>query len=303
MPAADARAVTRLARHRPALALLGIGLIGRIALAFVVFPHAGYAGDLGQFWQWAQALAASGPGSFYASVSSANYPPLYLYLLWALGAIGNPDLLKLPPVLADVGIAAMLYAAGRRWWGERVGLVAAGLFLFLPVSWYDSARWGQVDAVGTMVVLAALLLLLDGWSEAALATAVLAGLVKPQYAIGLGIVLPILVQRHLLRPGSGPSPLLGPRLARLDRMLGGLLRDQRPRRLASSGVLATIVAILVLLPFDIASYAPASLADLPVIGQLAGLAGLFSRLGNEFSVLSANAFNPWALVGDPTSRR
>jgi hypothetical protein len=151
-----------------------------------------------------------------------------------------------------------------------------------------------------MVVLAALLLLVEGWSEAALATAVLAILVKPQYAIALGVVVPVLVRRHLLRPGSGPMPVIGPRLSRLDAALGGLLRDQGPRRLASSAVLAGLVAILVLLPFDIATCAPASLADVPVIGNVAGLLGLFGRLGSEFSVLTANAYNPWALVGSPS---
>jgi dolichyl-phosphate-mannose-protein mannosyltransferase len=288
-----------LARHRTLLLLLGAGLALRLVLAFVLFPNQGYAGDIGQFWQWATALAAHGPGSFYGSVSSANYPPGYLYILWPIGILGEPALLKLPAILADIAIAALLYAGGTRWLGPRVGLVAAGLFLFLPVTWYDSALWGQIDAIGTMVVLAALLLLIEGWSEAALATAVLAVLIKPQYAIGLGVVVPVLVRRHLIRPGSGPVPVMGPRLARIDAALGGLLSDQGPRRLASSAVAAGLVAIIALLPFDIAVYAPASLADVPVIGHVAGLLGLFGRLGSEFSVLTANAFNPWALAGSP----
>ncbi len=287
-------------RHRAVVALLALGLAARFLLAFVLFPMQGYTGDLSQFWQWAQALGSHGPGTFYASTSSANYPPAYMYVLWALGLLGNPALLKVPPMLADIAIGAMVYALATRWRGRRAGLVAAALFLFLPVSWYDSALWGQVDAVGTAVSLAALLLLLGGWSEAALATAALAVLVKPQYAIALVVIVPILVRRHLLRIGSGPQPALGPRMERLDRALGGLLRDQGPRRLVSSAALAAVVALLVILPFDLGVYAPASLADVPVLAQVAGLAGLFGRLGNEFSVLTANAYNPWALVGDPS---
>ncbi len=95
-----------LSRHRAALLLLGGGLALRLVLAFVVFPHADYAGDLGQFWQWAQALAANGPGSFCASVPSANYPPVYLYVLWLLGTLGNPDLLKLPAAAAAASATA-----------------------------------------------------------------------------------------------------------------------------------------------------------------------------------------------------
>lgn len=289
-----------LARHRSLLLLLGAALAWRLVLAFVVAPGKGYATDLGLFWQWATALADNGPGAFYASTGSANYPPLYLYVLWALGLTGEPALLKLPAMLADIGIGAILYALASRWRGHRTGLVAAALFLFLPVSWYDSALWGQVDAAGTLVVCLALLLLVDGWSEAALVTAVLAVLVKPQYAIGLGVVLPVLVRRHLLRPGSGPVPVLGGVATRINAALGGLLTDQGPRRLASSVVAAGVVGILVLLPFDLSTYAPASLADVPVIANVAGLVGLFARLGSEFTALTANAFNPWALVGSPS---
>jgi hypothetical protein len=287
-------------RHRAVIALLLLGLTARFLLAFALFPMQGYAGDMSQFWQWAQALAANGPATFYAANTSANYPPAYLYVLWALGTVGNPALLKLPPMLADIAIGAIVYALASRWRGQRAGLVAAALFLFLPVSWYDSALWGQVDAVGTALALAALLLLADGWSEASLAAAAVAILVKPQYAITLAVVAPVLVRRHLVRIGSGPQPAFGPRMARFDRMLGGLLSSQGPRRLVSSAVVTGIVSLALILPFDLAAYAPASLAGLPVIDQVAGLAGLYGRLGNEFSVLTANAYNPWALIGDPS---
>lgn len=36
-------------------------------------------------------------------------------------------------MLADIGIGVVLYALALRWRGPRVGLVAAALFLFLPV--------------------------------------------------------------------------------------------------------------------------------------------------------------------------
>ena len=102
-------------RHRAILALLSLGLAARFMLAFAVFPMAGYTGDLGLFWQWAQSLAANGPSTFYATTSSANYPPAYLYVLWGIGVVGNPALLKVPPMLADVAIAAMAYALATRW--------------------------------------------------------------------------------------------------------------------------------------------------------------------------------------------
>ena len=314
MTASEATPLLRRIRTRTwFLAILAAGLALRVVLAYVVFPGQGFAADMRSFDDWAATLARVGPGSFYAS-SGANYPPGYMYVLWLVGELGTllgPVLglsasdaviliVRIPPILADIGIAVLLYGAGTRWFGGHAGLAAAALYLFIPISWYDSALWGQVDAVGALLMLAALLTLAEGWSEPAVVLAVLSVLVKPQDAICLVVVLPVLLRRHVLRVGSGPVPSLGPRLAALDERLGGRLTDQSPLRLGVALLLGAIVGILVILPFDIARYAPSSLSDLPVIGQVAGLIGLFQSVTGQYAVLTANAFNAWALVGsDP----
>ena len=299
--------MSRIGRHRAVLVLLGLGLALRLVLALVVFPGQGLSSDLGFFEGWATTLARVGPGGFYATASSANYPPGYMYVLWLVGVLGSLAgsgaahatllLLKIPAILADIGIGALLYVAGRRWFGPRAGLLAAALYLFNPVAWYDSALWGQVDAVGAFIMLAALVLLVEGWSEPAAALAAFSLLVKPQDAIILVVIVPVLLRRHLLRPGSGPIPSLGPRLARLNERIDGLFVDQGPRRLATSLAAAAIVGIVPLIPFDISRDAPASLADVPVISHVAGLIGMFASDGGQFSYLTANAYNAWALVG------
>jgi hypothetical protein len=286
------------ARHWLPLAVLGGGLLLRLVLAFVVYPGQGLATDLGLFSSWAATLARVGPGGFYAVASTANYPPGYLWVLWPIGVLGGGvELLKLPAILADVGIAATLYVVGRRWLDERAGLVAAALYLFVPVTWYDSALWGQVDAVGALVMLTAVVLLAEGWSEPATALAALSVLVKPQDAVVLVVVLPVLVRRHLLRPGSGPRPRLPKAGRAIEPAVDWVLADQGPLRLATSGLAALAVVALVLLPFDITLFAPTSLADVPLIGHLAGLVGLVLGDTGQFSVLTANAFDLWALVG------
>ena len=296
--------------------ILVAGVAFRLALAYVVFPSQGFASDLEQFRSWSVSLAQSGPGSFYHNTTGANYPPGYMYVLWALGDVGGPIgsllgisaasgtllLLKLPAIAADAAIAVLLYHVATSWFGGRAGLVAAALYLFVPVTWYDSALWGQVDAVGSLLMLAALVALVDGWSEPATVLAVLSVLVKPQDAVCLVVVVPVLVRRHLLRVGTGPQPDLGARMAAVNSRLGGLLRDQGPIRLGTSLALGALAGIALLVPFDIESLAPASLSNLPVIGQVAGLISLFGSAAGQFDVLSANAFNGWALVGpDPLS--
>jgi hypothetical protein len=303
--------VTRFRRHAPALAILGAGLLLRIVLAFVVFPGQGLAGDLGLFASWASTLAQVGPGAFYASAGTANYPPGYLYVLWLVGELGAPVghllgvssgqtivlMLKIPAIGADVGLAALLYVAGRRWFGAPAGMLAAALYLFVPVTWYDSALWGQVDAVGALVMLAALVLLIQGWSEPAAALAAFGVLIKPQDGILLVVVIPILFRRHLFRVGSGPRPQFGVSGGGLNAQLNSFLRRQGPVRLATSALAAAVFGIAPLIPFDIGQWAPASLADVPVVGNVAGLVSLFVSVGGQFSVLTANAYNAWALVG------
>ncbi len=295
------------------LLILGGGVLLRLALAYVAFPGQGFASDMSQFADWSAAIVKGGPGSFYAS-SGANYPPAYMYVLWLVGEVGTLlgqalgitsgeatlQLLKLPPMAADAAIALLLYNAGSRWFGGRAGLIAAALYLFIPVTWYDSALWGQVDAIGAMVMLAALVALADGRSETALTLSVVGVLVKPQDAICLVVVLPILARRHLLRVGSGPIPHLGRYMTAMDEQLGGALTEQGWRRFATSIVAATLVAIAIIFPYDIWRYAPASLADVPVIGHVAGLIGLFQSVGGQYSVVTTNAFNGWALAGDPS---
>ena len=274
-------------RMLPLLAILGAGMALRLVLAYVVFPGQGFASDIRQFASWARALADGGPATIYAT-SPANYPPAYLYVLWALGVVSGGQvpvgLLKLPAILADAGVALLLYRLAGRWRGPRAGLLAAALYLFIPVTWYDSALWGQVDAVAALVMVAALVLLVEGWSEPAAAAAVLGVLVKPQALVCLVVVAPVLVRRHLIAVGSGPVP-------------AGWLAGQGPVRLVTSSLAAASVGALVMAPFDTERFAPPRLAAVPVAGSFGGLAGLIQLASGQYRVLTANAYNLWALVG------
>lgn len=64
-----------------------------------------------------------------------------------------PALLKLPAILADFGIAYILYRWTKKKW-------AAVLWLANPVVWYNSAVWGQYDAVINFFALLSFYLLL-----------------------------------------------------------------------------------------------------------------------------------------------
>jgi Gpi18-like mannosyltransferase len=251
------------------------------ALAFLIrvllAPHAGFYGDLRLFRIWAEQLDAVGPGRFYDLGQFVDYPPGYLYVLWLLGKLSVAPgylLLKLPAILADLGLAwiagtlAVRIAPGSI--SERLpvrGLVAAAV-LFNPAVIALSAVWGQVDAVPALLVLSSLLLLFTGPQSArrevgAFLLLAIAVAMKPQSGFVVPIMVYALYRRHLHRH---PRPEL----------LRGALRIALP------GVLA----------FDLWS----------VSGLLFGLGPVelvrfYSHSASVYPVTSANAFNLWGAVG------
>ena len=287
----------RASAATPALViLLLLGLVLRLTIAYVLWPASGFESDIASYTAWAHRLYELGPGRFYEPGVFADYPPAYLYLLWIgshvtafvhggnLAAVSS-DVLKLGPILADIGVAAALYAICRRWARERpdaqrLGLIAAGLYLFNPVTWYDSALWGQTDSVGALVILLCVAALIRGNSEGAAVLAVLAALVKPQFGIVVApIVAAVLLRRHLFAPGSGPrnrpwAPSAGVR--------DWLSREQGLIRLVSSAAIGLATLLLLITPFN--------LSVIDFIGRMAGTAG-------GYPWLSVNAYNPWALLG------
>ncbi|MDQ2853439.1 MAG: phospholipid carrier-dependent glycosyltransferase [Chloroflexota bacterium] len=277
--------------------LIIVGLLLRAVVAGLFLPLSGFKIDVGDFSAWAQRLASGGPGHFYAPDYFGDYPPGYMYVLWLLGSIGEwlgpviglvitPGLVKVPAILADAGVAWLLFAYARRfgdrwlgsWSGERLGLVAATIYLFNPGTIFDSAVWGQVDSVGTLVALGSLYLLARGWTEAAAVGAVVALLVKYQFGFLLPIVAIVAVKRHLLGRSSDPQ------------------HDGRAEPVRALTSLAAGLGSLVMLifPFGLSVWNPGALG--------ASLIGKFIQAADTYQGLTINAFNlwrnPWTGLGD-----
>jgi hypothetical protein len=280
------------------LLLLG-GLALRLTIAYILFPASGFPSDVASYVSWAMSMAEHSPGNFYPALAAAqsfiDYPPGYLYVLWPIGAVaqafGGSDpwslataLVKIPPMVVDLVVGYVLYrlVLGWAWPGRRaeaLALAAAALYLFNPVTMYDSALWGQTDSIGALVILLGVAALVRGNSEGAALLGALAALVKPQFGLVLiPLVAVLLIRRHLLRPGSGPrrSPW-GPSWLR-----GWLARVQGWPRLVTSAVVALVTFHVVALPFGM------------------GVTGYLEMMANTaagYQYLSVNAFNPWALIG------
>ena len=316
-------------RRIPAIVvLLALGLILRLIIAYVLLPGSGFPNDLGAFQAWANDIARNGPIGFYGRASFIDYPPVYLLLLGAVSLLTGGNIgegVKLVPIFADLGLAAVVWRMALELGvSRRRALSAALIVLVNPITWFNSAIWGQADAVGSIFLLLGLRELQKDRRESASALAVLAVLTKLQLGV-LGFVVGFVVLRRSLAPKTGePEP------ARILSSLGaglvtaaliclpftGLDLAGAAGRIVTGPGLATIAVGLVAgvgafflgrryLPVaDLARRTQTSvLVGLGTVVVFAGMVydSIASHLINtfgEYPYLTLNAYNPWALVAD-----
>ena len=179
--------------RRPAtLAIAGVIALGVVA-RLLVLRSPGFPSDVGAFVAWAEKLASLGPGRFYEPGYFSDYPPGYLYVLWLLGHLFDGEALRLAvkaaSIPADVAIALLTAALVRRHAGDAAAVLAAGLWMLQPAPIFAGPYWGQVDAVGTLPYLGALLAAGGRRWTLAGVLAALATMTKPQFGLVLGIVV------------------------------------------------------------------------------------------------------------------
>lgn len=185
-PPSSPRGVTaRQTWAAPAIILL-LGILTRAPL----LARPGFPPDMQQFLHWAHISAQRGLAHVYDEYEIAgrkhrwcNYPPAYLHVLRGLAAIypslsGRPFdaalirdasighvapetriawmLFKLPATLADLATAILLYLALRRRNLPRTAWVVGVVYAVNPAVLFNSAVWGQVDAIHTLWMLLSL---------------------------------------------------------------------------------------------------------------------------------------------------
>lgn len=268
------------------VALFAAGLIIRLALA----GGGGFPYDMSSFSAWAARLAERGPWSFYPRGDESffvDYPPGYLYVLWALGRLTRaltgaaPSVfwLKVPPILADLGLAwlvgelAVRLAPLRSRFDVRGPAVAA--VLLNPALFFVSAVWGQVDVFLALPVVAGFLLLgtrapTFAREAAGIALLALAVGTKPQGAFALPMVVLFLLWRHVR--------------ARLVEGEPGRWRSARAGlgRVAALAAVGVVSGLLLLAPFRLGP---------------AGAFSFYAKAAGTYSVTSVWAFNGWGVLG------
>ncbi len=155
-------------------------------LRFFLIPTA-YHGDLNNNISWGDKALEIGFKDYYEAknwaYSEPNQPPLYILLfsitsflyktihdltfylnnnlglfpssfVWFWKDWGMIYLVKLPSILSDVGIAFVIYKIVKKQW-------IAALWLFNPLTFYNSAIWGQTDPIVNLLGLISIYFLLN----------------------------------------------------------------------------------------------------------------------------------------------
>lgn len=203
-------------------------LVLRLLLIFVA-----YHGDLNNNISWGNSLLKYGAAGYYEQkvwqFSAPNQPPLYILLfgltswlnqsitnltwylnnnigifpssfVWFWQTNGMTILVKLPSIFADLAIGLLIYKFFQAKKQKELGLKLAALWLFNPLTFYNSSIWGQTDPIVNLLGLVSIYYLLKKDLIKSVLFFVISLLFKGSLTIFLPVLLLIwILQKHHLK--------------------------------------------------------------------------------------------------------
>ena len=289
-------AVTRKYRRNPEKSgrfyckCLVVTLIAAFALRVVLACRVrGYYTDVNCFSSWADTMFSVGPRAFYSGAVWCDYPPGYMLLLWPVGAIrallralgASSDglmllTIKFPAIAFDLFACAILYSRSEKKLGARAALLMAAFYAFNPAIFTDSAAWGQIDSIFTLLIVLCALDADDNCFARALIEFALAALIKPQSLLFAPLGLFAVVVRLI-------------QICKRNRSAFG-----KSLKSALIGLLAAVLGVYLLamiIRFDAEAGLLQNLTE-----PLGWLKELYAGTMQGYSYLTVNALNLYALL-------
>ncbi len=165
-------------------------LLALMMLKFALLPVLpGLGIDVGSYESWALRMVDVGPARMYQHGYFLDYPPGYLYLLWAAGtaarALGLSGemqriMIESPAIAGDLLLGGLIFALVRKSAPAYLAYAAMALFALNPALLYDTVVWGQSDSIPALLMLLSILMLLEREYELGWGLGALAVLTKPQ---------------------------------------------------------------------------------------------------------------------------
>ncbi len=229
----------------------------------------GHGTDMNCFYAWSEMIFKNGIHKFYYLDAFTDYPPGYMAVLWVIAAIrsllsidtisvAGRVLIKLVPILADIGTGFFLYRLASRRFSEPLSLLLCFSYVLNPVIVLDSSIWGQTDGVFTFFLFLTCYLCMEEKRIPAYFAFVVGVLMKPQMLIFTPILIFTIVEQVFLHD----------------------FNKQKMVRDLIGGLAALVAMFLFILPFGIEK----------VIPQYVDTLG-------SYQYCTVNAFNIWALFG------
>lgn len=208
-----------------------------------------------------------------------DYPPVVLYELGGIGrlykavAAQMPDTaaftvaVKLPSVLAEVGLVLLIYMAARRLVGDRGACLAALAYWLNPAAMLNASALGYLDPLFALPALAAVVVASAGSTWGAGALLALAVLTKAQGVLVAPVVaLAVIAMTRSSRTREGSAGLWNLTALHLGETAAG----------------AAVTTLVLVCPFVVAGTLPNMLTALATLG--------------EHDMLSGHAANVWWIV-------
>lgn len=188
--------------------VLAVLLLAAFLVRLLLFPLQGYANDMNTYASWFNTAATHGIRPFYSVVSWCDYPPFNVYIFWVFGSIAKAvaefgvsafNVVKMVPNLFDLAIAGLIYVFIRKQSTFKLALAGATLYVINPAVIYNSAVWGQFDAIYTFFILLSLMLALKAKPLPSAAMFAVGLLTKPQAIALLPLVAFLIFKKSGLR--------------------------------------------------------------------------------------------------------
>lgn len=147
-----------------------------ILIRIPLLPREGLSYDMGYWFGWAKSIKDFGLTNIYEKFYTdyVNYPPMFMYFLFFLGKIYSAFggswqtstplfhiLVKIPGLIFDIVAPIVIYLIGRKSFqlDFKKSFMFFLFYAFNPINIYDSAFWGQIDVIHSILMVIMIFLL------------------------------------------------------------------------------------------------------------------------------------------------
>ncbi len=194
--------------------LLGLSLIVRILFSLIF--NIGHPTDINNFRVWTLEVTKKGLHDFFLPPPQGvwcDYPPGYIYILWALGNIYklfDPTLqtwfstpfttfVKFPGIICDIVNIYLIYSLSKRYVPRFIAMSSSLIYALQPSIFYESAVWGQMDSVVLTCLLLSMIYLIDKKYVASIVITAVGCLMKPQGILLIPFIAFILLYKRVFK--------------------------------------------------------------------------------------------------------